>query len=181
MKAVTGLNKWWGQTAYKPSPWLKHGSEIQMTPFWKLPRSVARDDQDSGIQQASENISSVISFRGSPPSQELGAIGHGIAPQGDVSGRSSSKVASVSQQHTLPGFDAFFTHCTDPFRNSAETTDTSLDCRCCPDLSFHVDLLASSLWFWSPFPSSSAPGGCQHWLKGLPGGFKGPFNPSSRS
>lgn len=82
---------------------------------------------------------------------------------------------------TLAGFDAFLAHCADPFRNSAETTDTSLDCRCSPDLLLHVDLLASSLRFWSPFPSSSAPGGCQSWLKGLPGGFKGPFNPSSRS
>lgn len=137
--------------------------------------------QNSGIQQASENISSMISFRASPSSQELGAIGPGIAPQGDVSARSSSRAAGILQRHTLPGIDAFFAHWADPFRNSAETTDTSLDCRCSPDLSLHVDLLASSLRFWSPFPCSSAPGGCQRWLKGLPGGFKGPFNPSSRS
>lgn len=136
--------------------------------------------QNLGIQQASENISSTISFRASSPSQKLGAIGPGIAPQGDVSA-CSCRVAGISQQHTLPGFVAFFAHCTDPFRNSAETADTSLDCRCSSDLSLHVDLLASSLRFWSPFPSSSAPGGCQRWLKGLPGGFKGPFNPSSRS
>lgn len=69
----------------------------------------------------------------------------------------------------------------DPFRNSAETTDTSLDCRCTLDLLLHVDLLASSLRFDLPSPASPAPGGCQRWLKGLPGGFKGPFNPSSRS
>lgn len=136
--------------------------------------------QNSGIQQASENTSNLISFSASPASQDSGAIGPGIAPQGDVAA-CSSRVAGILQQHTLPGFDAFFARCVDPFRNSAETTDTSLDCRCSPDLSLRVDLLASSLRFWSPFPSSSAPGGCQCWLKGLPGGFKGPFNPSSRS
>lgn len=158
--------------------WLLNTSE----PIEKLGCSVVRDDPKFRIQQASENIfPSMISFRASPPSQELGAIGPGIAPQGDVSARSSSRAAGILQQHTLPGIDAFFAHCADPFRNSAETTDTSLDCRCSPDLSLHVDLLASSLRFWSPFPCSSAPGGCQRWLKGLPGGFKGPFNPSSRS
>lgn len=46
------------------------------------------------------NISSVISFRASPSSQGLGAIEPGIAPQGNVSVRSSSGVAGISQQHT---------------------------------------------------------------------------------
>lgn len=133
--------------------------------------------QDSGIQQASESILSMLSFRAPPSSQKLGAIGPGMDPQGEVSAYSSSGAA----YSTLAGFDAFRAHCADPFRNSAETTDTSLDCRCSPDLLLHVDLLAPSLPFWSLFPSSSAPGGCQCWLKGLPGGFKGPFNPSSRS
>lgn len=106
------------------------------------------------------------------PSQESHAIGPGIAPQGDVSTHSSAGEADISQQHTLPSFDAFFAHWADPSRNSAETTDTSLDCRYSPDLLLHIDLLASSLWFWSPFPSSSAPGGCQRWLKGLQGAFQ---------
>lgn len=106
------------------------------------------------------------------PSQGSHAIGPGIAPQGDVSTHSSAGEANISQQHTLPSFDAFFAHWADPSRNSAETTDTSLDCRYSPDLLLHIDLLASSLWFWSPFPSSSAPGGCQHWLKGLQGAFQ---------
>lgn len=91
------------------------------------------------------------------PSQGLHAIGPGIAPQGDVSTHSSAGEADISQQHSLPSFDAFFAHWADPSRNSAETTDTSLDCRYSPDLLLHIDLLASSLWFWSPFPSSSAP------------------------
>lgn len=47
--------------------------------------------------------------------------------------------------------------------------------------SLHVDLLASPPRFDLPSSASAAPGGCQRWLKGLPGGFKGPFNPSSRS
>lgn len=106
------------------------------------------------------------------PSQGSHAIGPGIAPQGDVSTRSSAGEADISQQHTLPSFDAFFAHWADPSRNSAETTDTSLDCRYSPDLLLHIDLLASSLRFWSPFPSSSAPGGCQRWLKGLQGAFQ---------
>lgn len=67
------------------------------------------------------------------------------------------RVANISQQHTLPRSVAFFAHRTDPFRNSAETTEACSDLRCSVDLSLHVDLLASSLWFWSPSPSSSAP------------------------
>lgn len=74
-----------------------------------------------------------------PPTDEVGTSDPGVAPGGDVSPSSSGLAvcSSQPQRQCAPLFLvvvlSLLTLLT-LFRNSAETTDTSLDCRCSPDL-----------------------------------------------
>lgn len=81
-------------------------------------------------------------------SQEVAAIGPGIGPRGEVPAARWDRLrltacaafyflTPLSLSHTLTFFSLSFLCALallTLFRNSAETADTSLDCRCTPDL-----------------------------------------------